>query len=141
MFDAKPQRSCFDLSQSGQRGGKPDSTVPNCVSGTKPVLFSLVCGQSHSEASGPKVSWSIILILHCKQTGSILFPRCIPDTEISSLSAVDKDKCLKKADALVAEFPPQQIQSPADSKEEYGPMSCYVLCKILQFPEKVVRAF
>lgn len=46
--------------------------------------------------------------------------------------------CLKKADALVAEFPPQQIGSPAGGKEEYGPMLCYVLCKILLLPEKVV---
>lgn len=52
-------------------------------------LFSPVCRQSHSEASGPKVSWSIIPILHCKQTGCTL-SRCVPDTEISSLSAVDK---------------------------------------------------
>lgn len=65
--------------------------------GQSRFLFSPVCGQSHSEASGPKVSWSIIPILHCKQTGCIL-SRCVLDTEISSLSAVDKNICLEMAD-------------------------------------------
>ena len=91
----RPQCSCSDVSHSGQmRGGGggwgPDSTVSNCVSGTKPVLFGPVRGQSHSAASEPKVSPSVILILHCKQTGCIQF-RCMPGAEISSLSAAGKN--------------------------------------------------
>lgn len=72
-------------------------------------LFSPVCGQSHSEASGPKVSWSIIPILHCKQTGCLL-PRCVPDTEISSLSAVHKKICVWKWLTLIVE---SVLRSPA----------------------------
>lgn len=90
MFDAKPQCNCFDLSHSGQRGGSLTAPFQIAFLGQSLFLFSPVCGQSHREASGPKVSWSIILILHCKQTGSIL-SRCILNTEISSLSAVDKN--------------------------------------------------
>lgn len=57
--------------------------------GQRVFLFRCACGQSHGEASGPKVSLSIIPILHCKQSGCLL-PRFVPDTEISSSSAADK---------------------------------------------------
>lgn len=92
-------------------------------------LFSPVCGQSHSEASGPKVSWSIIPILHCKQTGCLL-PRCVPDTEISSLSVLHKKICVWKWLTLIAES--VLVQRCA------WPLSCYVLWKILRLPAKVV---
>lgn len=93
-------------------------------------LFSPVCGQSHSKASGPKVSWSIIPILHCKQTGCLL-PRCVPDTEISSLSAVHKKYVFGNGwHWLLNLF--YGVQQCA------WPLSCYVLWKILQLPAKVV---
>lgn len=57
--------------------------------GQRVFLFRCACGQSHGEASGPKVSLSIIPILHCKQSGCLL-PRFVLDTEISSSSAADK---------------------------------------------------
>lgn len=102
VFDVKPQCSRFDLSHSGQRGWSLTAPFQIAFLGQSLFLFSPVCGQSHSEASGPKVSRSIILILHCKQTGCILW-RCVPDTEISSLSAVDKNMRLEMADTLIAE--------------------------------------
>lgn len=127
MFDAKPQHSCFDLSHSGQRGVSLTAPFQIAYLGQSLLLFRPVCGQSHSRASGAKVLQSIILILHCKQTYCILL-RCIPDIEISSLSAADKKKekeCFSKWHIFqIAKFFLQQIESPAeskDSKEGYGP--------------------
>lgn len=72
VFDTKPQCSCFDLSHSGQRGASLTAPFQIAFLGQSLFLFSPVCGQCHSEASGPKVSWSIILILHSEQTGCML---------------------------------------------------------------------
>lgn len=74
-------------------------------------LFCSVCGQCDSEASGLKVSWSIILILQRKQADCVL-SRCVPDTEISSLSAATK-MCLELEDSVIADF---ILQIPANSK-------------------------
>lgn len=79
------------------------------------VLFTSVYG--HSETSVPKVSWSIILILQCKQTGHIL-SRCIPDTEISSLSAVDKNMCLGHwlLNPFFNRYKPPPVQQTAEKR-------------------------
>lgn len=134
MCDAKPRCSCFDVSHSGQRGESPTAPFQIASLGQSLFLFSPVCSQSHSEASGPKVSWSIILILHCKQTGCILL-RCRTDTEISSLSAADITMCFQMADTLIVESLLQD-PSPADSKDDYGPCHAMYYAKSCSFPKK-----
>lgn len=78
-------------------GESPTEPLQIVFLGQSLFLFSPKCGQSHSEASGLKDSWSIILILHCKQTGSVLL-RWSFDTEISSLLAETEylKKCFEK---------------------------------------------
>lgn len=143
IFGVKAQCSCCDVSHSGQRRGQARqhrSKLP--FLGQSLFLFRPVCGQSHSEASGPKVSRSIILILHCKQTGCVLL-RCRSDTEISSLSAADKRYVFgngRRSDCWI----PSSTDSNhrADSKDEYGPRHAMYYAKSCSFLEnRRVRFF
>lgn len=124
----------FHLFHTGQKGGKGGwggvggLTAPFQIAfqGQSRFLFSPVCGQCDSEASGLKVSWSMILILHRKQADCVL-SRCVPDTEISSLSAATK-MCLEMADSVIAKF---ILQIPADSKKSMThDMHCAKSCRI-----------
>lgn len=103
-------------------------------------LFSPACGQSHSEGSGPKGSWSIILILQCKQTGCILV-MSRSDTEKSSLSATDKKKYGLGNRRLNPFSNCYKASKCSRQQRRVWLLSCYVLCKILQLPEKVVWGF
>lgn len=94
--DTKPCRSCLGLFHSDQieRAGL---TAPFQIAflGQRLFLFRWGCGRSHGEATGPKVSLSVIPILHCKQSGCLL-PRFVPDTETTWSAATNRNKQTKK---------------------------------------------
>lgn len=116
--------------------GEHDSTVPNCVSGTKPVFF--FCSAPHADRATARPR-SLIRILHCKQSGCTQFS-CTPrNWNIALIGHGPKMRlCLRGRQSDCSTPSPGETSHPrpADSEDERGPVSCYVLCKILQSPEK-----
>ena len=131
---------CFSQQPKGA-GGNPTAPFQIAFLGQSLFLFSPVCGQSHSEASGPKVSWSVILILHCKQTDCILLRRT-PGTGISSLSAVGKKYLFgngRQSDCWILSPRETKHPRPADSKELYGCCHAMYYAKFCRTMKSCVR--